>query len=110
MAKTTPKKKRRVELRVADGEKRIKWSKKHGRDTYFYCSGDSDFEEMVCDSGDGVNQNKGKGKGSGRGKPQGRGSVLHVDRAHTDAPATETALSTKFVPKKTTTLMVPQRN
>ena len=79
LAKTAPKKKRRVELkkkRIVEGEKRIKRSKKHGRDTYFDGdSGDSDVEEMVCDSGDGVNQIKGKGKGSGRGKgkPQGKG-------------------------------------
>ena len=49
---------------------------RYSRDTYFYCSGDSDFEEMVCDSGDGVNQNKGKGKGSGRGKEKPRGGEV----------------------------------
>ena len=95
LAKTTPKKKRRVELkkkRVVEGEKRIKWSKKHGHDTYFDCSGDRDVEEMVCDSGDGVNQNKGKGKGSGlgKGKPQGKGkcaacgSSTHRRSSHRD--------------------------
>ena len=41
-----------------------------------------------------------------RENSRGKGSVLHVDRAHTDAPATETALSTKVVPKKKTTLTV----
>ena len=41
-----------------------------------------------------------------RENPWGRESVLHVDRAHTYAPATETALSTKVVPKNTT-LTVP---
>ena len=37
LAKTTPKKKRRVELKkkcVKEGIERIKWSKKHGHDTY----------------------------------------------------------------------------
>jgi hypothetical protein len=71
-----------------------KWSKKHGRDTYFDGSGDSDVEEMVCDSGDGVNQNKGKGKGSGcgKGKPQGKGkcaacgSSTHRRSSHRDCP------------------------
>ena len=95
--KTIPKKKRRIELkkkRVKEGIERIKWSKKHGRDTYFDGAGDSDVEEMVCDSGDGVNQNKGKGKGSGRGngKPQGKGkcaacgSSTHRRSSHRDYP------------------------
>ena len=38
-AKTTPAKKRRVELekkRVREGRERIKWSKIHGHDTYMY--------------------------------------------------------------------------
>ena len=74
LAKTNSKKKRRVEMKNK-GIERIKWSKKHGHDTYFGGSDDSDAEEMVCDSGDGVNQNKGKGKvsGRGKGKPQGKG-------------------------------------
>ena len=97
LAKTTSKKKRRIELkkkRVAEGIERIKWSKKHGRDTYFNGSGDSDVEEMVCDSGDGVNQNKEKGKGSGRGKgkPLGKGKCAacgwstHRRSSHRDYP------------------------
>ena len=97
LAKTTPKKKRRVELKkkhVKKGIERIKWSKKHGHDTYFDGSGDSDVEEMVCDSGDGVNQSKEKGKGSGRGKgkPQGKGkcaacgSSTHRRSSHRDCP------------------------
>ena len=44
-----------------------------------------------------------------RENPRGKGSVLHVGRAHTNAPATETALSTKAVPKKTPFLIVLQR-
>ena len=67
--------------RVVEGRERIKWSKKHGQDTYYGgCSDSGDIiivmvEKMVCDSGDGVNQNKGKGKDSsrGKGKPQGKG-------------------------------------
>ena len=91
LAKTTFKKKRRIELkkkRVAEGIERIKWSKKHGRDTYF---NGSDVEEMVCDSGD---QNKGKGKGSGRGKGKSLGkgkcaacgSSTHRRSSHRDCP------------------------
>ena len=74
LAKTTPQKKRRIELKkkcVVEGIERITWSQKHGQDTYYGgCSdsGDSDGGKMVCDSGDGVNQNKGKGKDSSRGK------------------------------------------
>ena len=80
LAKTTSKKKQRVELKkkhVKEGIERIKWSKKHGRDTYFDGSGDSDVEEMVCDSGDGLNQNKGKGKG---------GSSTHKRSSHRECP------------------------
>ena len=100
LAKTTPQKKRRMELkkkRVVEGRERIKWSKKHGQDTYYGgCSdsGDSDGGKMVCDSGDGVNQNKGKGENSnrGKGKPQGKGkcaacgSSTHQRSSHKDCP------------------------
>ena len=50
LTKTIPKKKRTIELkkkRVKEGIERIKWSKKHGRDTYFDGSGDSDVEEIL---------------------------------------------------------------
>ena len=114
LAKTTPKKKRRIEKkkRVVEGVERIKWSKEHGHDTYFGGSGDSDVEEMVCDSGDGVNQNKGKGKGSGRGKgkPLGKGkcaacgSSTHRRSSHRDCPFHESCT------KKRPTPMVPRRN
>jgi hypothetical protein len=105
LAKTTPQKKRRIELkkkRVVEGRERIKWSKKHGQDTYYGgCSdsgdsdsGDSDGGKMVCDSGDGVNRNKGKGGDSsrGKGKPQGKGrcaacgSSTHQRSSHKDCP------------------------
>ena len=93
LAKTTPKKKRRIELkkkRVVKGIKRIKCAK-HGHDTYFGGSGGSDFEEMVCNSGDGVNQDKEKGKGSGcgKGKPLGKGkcaACTHRHSSHRDCP------------------------
>ena len=84
LAKTTPKKKRRVELkkkRVKEGIERIKWSKEHSHDTYFGGSGDSDVEKMVCD--DGVN--KGKGKGSNRGKinAKGKGNCMWIEHTPT---------------------------
>ena len=92
LAKTTPKKKRRIELkkkRVKEGIERIKWSKEHGHDTYF---GGSDVEEKACDSSDGVNQRKKKGSGPGKGNPKGKGkcaacgSSTHLRSSHRDCP------------------------
>ena len=90
-AKCTPQKKRRTQLkrkRLAEAVERIKWSKKHGHDTYF---GGSDVE-MAGDSDDGVNQKKGKGRSCGTGNPQGNGkcsacgSSTHRRSSHRDCP------------------------
>ena len=90
MAKMTPEKKRRIALkkkRVYEGIERIKWSKKHGRDTYGD-SGASDLEEG--DPGSGVKQGKGKRKGNNqdRGKPKcaACGSSTHQRSSHKDCP------------------------
>ena len=91
LAKTTPEKKRRIELkkkRVKEGRERSRWSKEHGHDTYF---GGSD-EDKVCDSSDGVNQKKGKGSARGKGKPRGQGkcaacgSSTHLRSSHRECP------------------------
>ena len=90
LAKTTHKKKRRIELknqRVKEGIERTKWSKEHGHDTYF---GGGNVEEKVCDSSDGVNQRKEEGSGPGKLKPRGRGkcaacgSSTHLCSSHRD--------------------------
>ena len=90
-AKCTPQKKRRIQLkkkRTTEAMERIKWSKKHGHDTYF---GGSDVE-MAGDSDDGVNQKKGKGRSRGTGNPQGKGkcsacgSSTHRRFSHRDCP------------------------
>ena len=50
LAKTTPQKKRRVELkkkRVREGQKRILWSRQHGHDTYFGAQCDSEHRVRV---------------------------------------------------------------
>ena len=101
VAKTTPAKKRRVELkkkRVREGRERIKWSKIHGRDTYFgghTDKGDSDIEHGgECGSVDVVGRQKGKGKRTdrGKGKPKGKGkcaacgSSSHQRSSHKDCP------------------------
>ena len=67
VARTTPEKKTRMALkkkRVCEGLERIKWSKKHGRDTYGG-SGASDVEQVIR-----VTQ----GKGKRRGNHQDRGN------------------------------------
>ena len=51
---------------------RIKWSKKHGHDTYF---GGSDVE-MAGDSDDGVNQKKRKGRSRGKEDPEQRRACI----------------------------------
>ncbi len=121
LAKTTPQKKRRIELkkkRVVEGRECIKWSKKHGQDTYYGgCSdsGDSDGGKMVCDSGDGVNQNKGKGKDSscGKGKPQGKGkcaacgSSTHQRSSHKDCPFRKSHAKKEAHPDHTAEEVIP---
>ena len=84
-AKCTPQKKRRIQLkkkRTAEATDRIKWSKKHGHDTYF---GGSDVE-MASDSNGGVNQKKGKGRSDSKGKCAACGSSTHQRSSHRDCP------------------------
>ena len=94
LAKTTPKKKQRIALKmkhVKEGQERIKCSKENSHDTYF---GGSDAEENACDSGDGLNQRKEKAVLMARENPDVKRSVLHVGLAHTLGRVTETALTT----------------
>ena len=75
-AKTTHVKKRTIQLkkmRAVEAKERIKWSKKHGNDTYFGNSGDEDNEDDV------KTQSKSK-------KQCVCGSTTHERSSHKDCP------------------------
>ena len=94
--KTTPVKKRRIELkkrRVREGFERSKWSRKHGRDTY----GDdndaaSELEEDTSSKRGTQGKRKPTGSKQDKGKPRARkpcsacGSSTHQRSSHKDCP------------------------
>ena len=87
--KTTPAKKRRIALKVKrtmEAKARIKWSKKHGHDTY----GQDDDSDLECDRDivrDGRKQTS-RGEGTTRGKQEcgACGSTIHKRSSHNDCP------------------------
>ena len=81
--KMTPVKKRRIALKVQrtlEGRERIKWSKKHGHDTYG-CDSDSDSENELGAERKMKKQVKGRGR-----KCTSCGSSSHQRSSHSECP------------------------
>ena len=70
--------------------------KKHGHDTYFVGSGDSDVREMAGDSDDGVNQKKRKGRS--RGRSRGKDNPQEKGKCGACGPSTHRRSSHKHCP------------
>ena len=94
LAKTTPAKKRRVELkkrRVMEAKERIQWSKRHGQHTNY--GGNDDIDDLgEHGSSDVAGQRKrGDGKSQRKGKCPACGSSAHQRSSHRDCPLKKNA-------------------
>ena len=88
-AKTTPVKRRRIALkkkRVREGMERMKWTKKHGRDTYGDAGSESEHE--VAKAGSGIIRGKSVKKGNSHRNKEcaACGSSKHQRSSHKDCP------------------------
>ena len=77
LAKTTPQKKRRVELkkkRVREAQEHILWSRQHGHDTYSGAQCDSEHSDIDVKVIQGEGGQKVSSRGKGRPQKKGRNS------------------------------------